>query len=69
MTPRALVFIVAFLASVDVRILVPALLSIAVPRGATAGGAGRAMTSYALAYGGLPLVGAGTIGARSGRTW
>jgi len=55
--------------SVDLRILVPALLSIAVPLGATAGGAGRAMTSYALAYGGLPLVGAGTTGVRPGRTW
>jgi hypothetical protein len=28
-----------------------------------------AMTSYALASGGLPFVGAGTTGARSGRTW
>jgi predicted MFS family arabinose efflux permease len=67
MTPRALVFILAFV-SVDVRILVSALPSIAAPLGATAGAAGRAMTSYALAYGGLPLVGAATTGVRSGRT-
>ena len=69
MTALALVFILAFLVSVDVRILVPALPSIAVPRGAMAGTARRAMTSYALASGGLPLVGAGTTGVRSGRTW
>ena len=69
MSPLALVFILAFLVSVDVRILVPALPSIAAPPGATAGAARRAMTSYALASGWLPLVGAGTTGVRSGRTW
>ena len=69
MTLLALLFILAFLVSVDVRILVPALLSIAAPLGATAGAAGRVMTSYALASGGLPFVGAGMTGARSGRTW
>jgi MFS family permease len=84
MTPLALLFILAFLVSVDVRILSPVLPSIAASLGATAGSAGLAMTSYALAYGlvdagrdnlmlaiagvGLALVGALTAGVRFGRT-
>ncbi|HEX6774736.1 MAG TPA: MFS transporter [Methylomirabilota bacterium] len=50
MTPLALLFILAFLVSVDVRILGPVLPSIAASLGAAAGSAGLAMTSYALAY-------------------
>jgi predicted MFS family arabinose efflux permease len=49
MTPLALLFILAFLVSVDVRILGPVLPSIAASLGAIAGSAGLAMTSYALA--------------------
>lgn len=56
MTPLALLFILAFLVSVDVRILGPVLPSIAASLGATAGSAGLAMTSYALAYGSGQLV-------------
>jgi predicted MFS family arabinose efflux permease len=47
MTPLALLFILAFLVSVDVRILRPVLPSIAASLGATAGSAGLAMTSSA----------------------
>src|SRR3990167_5117718 len=58
MTPLLLLFILAFLVSVDVRILAPVLPSIAVSLGATAGAAGLAMTSYSLAYGTGQLVNA-----------
>ena len=51
MTPLVLLFTLAFLVSVDVRILAPVLPSIAISLGATAGAAGLAMTSYSLAYG------------------
>jgi hypothetical protein len=54
MSPLALVFILAFLVSVDVRILVPALPSIAAPPGATAGAAGRAMPATRSPLAGSP---------------
>jgi MFS family permease len=81
MTPLALPFILAFLVSVDVRMLGPVMPSIAAPLGAPAGSAGLAMTSYALAYeSGPPVYGPlsdhfGRIaviriaGVRFGRAW
>ena len=51
MTPLLLLFILAFLVSVDLRILAPVLPSISASLGTTHGAAGLAMTSYALAYG------------------
>ena len=51
MTPLLLLFILAFLVSVDLRILAPVLPSISISLGTTPGAAGLAMTSYALAYG------------------
>lgn len=56
MTPLALLFILAFLVSVDVGMLGSVLPSIAASLGATAGPAGLAMTSYALADGSGQLV-------------
>jgi len=66
MTPLALLFTLAFLVSVDVRILGPVLPSIAASLGATAGSAGLAMTSYALAYGSGQLI-YGPLSDRFGR--
>jgi MFS family permease len=47
----ALLFALAFLVSVDVRILAPVLPSISLSLDSTAGTVGLAMTSYAFAYG------------------
>lgn len=66
MTPLLLLFTLAFLVSVDVRILAPVLPSVAVSLGATAGAAGLAMTSYSLAYGSGQLV-YGPLSDRFGR--
>jgi predicted MFS family arabinose efflux permease len=66
MTPLALLFTLAFLVSVDLRIVGPVLPSIATSLGATAGSAGLAMTSYALAYGSGQLV-YGPLSDRFGR--
>lgn len=66
MTPLALLFILAFLVSVDVRILGPVLPSIAASLGATPGSTGLAMTSYSLAYGSGQLV-YGPLSDRFGR--
>ncbi|HSB71458.1 MAG TPA: MFS transporter [Candidatus Methylomirabilis sp.] len=51
MTPLVLLFNLAFLVSVDVRILAPVLPSISASLGSTPGAVGLAMTSYAFAYG------------------
>jgi predicted MFS family arabinose efflux permease len=51
MTPLALLFGLAFLVSVDIRILAPVLPSISVSLGSPPGIVGLAMTSYAFAYG------------------
>ena len=51
MSPLVLLFILAFLVSVDVRILAPVLPSISASLDSTPGAVGLAMTSYAFAYG------------------
>ena len=51
MTPLVLLFTLAFLVSVDVRILAPVLPSISASLGGTPGAVGLAMTTYAFAYG------------------
>ncbi len=51
MTPLILLFALAFLVSVDLRILAPVLPSISESLGSTAGTVGLAMTTYAFAYG------------------
>ena len=56
MTPLALFFILAFLVSVDVRILAPVLPSISLSFGSTAGTVGLAMSTYTFAYGTGQLV-------------
>ena len=66
MTPLLLLFTLAFLVSVDVRILAPILPSIATSLGATAGAIGLAMTTYSLAYGSGQLV-YGPLSDRFGR--
>jgi len=66
MKPLLLLFTLAFLVSVDLRILAPVLPSIAASLGATAGAAGLAMTSYSLAYGSGQLV-YGPLSDRFGR--
>lgn len=66
MTPLLLLFALAFLVSVDVRILAPVLPSISASLGTTPGAAGLAMTSYALAYGAGQL-GYGPLSDRYGR--
>ncbi|MDO8479921.1 MAG: MFS transporter [Candidatus Rokubacteria bacterium] len=66
MTPLVLLFTLAFLVSVDVRILAPVLPSIATSFGATAGATGLAMTTYSLAYGTGQLV-YGPLSDRFGR--
>jgi MFS transporter, YNFM family, putative membrane transport protein len=55
-TPIVLLFALAFLVSVDVRILAPVLPSISLSLGSTAGTVGLAMTTYAFAYGTGQLV-------------
>jgi predicted MFS family arabinose efflux permease len=66
MTALLLLFTLAFLVSVDVRILAPVLPSIATSFGATAGATGLAMTTYSLAYGTGQLV-YGPLSDRFGR--
>ena len=56
MTPIVLLFSLAFLVSVDIRILAPVLPSISLSLGSPAGTVGVAMTSYAFAYGAGQLV-------------
>lgn len=51
MTPLVLLFALAFLVSVDLRILAPVLPSISLSLGSTPGTVGLAMTTYAFAYG------------------
>ena len=51
MTPLILLFGLAFLVSVDIRILTPVLPSISSSLGATPGVVGLAVTSYSFAYG------------------
>jgi YNFM family putative membrane transporter len=51
MSPLALLFILSFLVSVDIRILAPVLPSISSSLGSSPGTIGLAMTSYSLAYG------------------
>jgi predicted MFS family arabinose efflux permease len=65
-TPLVLFFALAFLVSVDVRILAPVLPSISLSLGSTAGVVGLAMTTYALAYGTGQLV-YGPLSDRLGR--
>jgi predicted MFS family arabinose efflux permease len=55
-TPLVLLFTLAFLVSVDLRILAPVLPSISLSLGSTPGTVGLAMTTYALAYGTGQLV-------------
>ena len=56
MNALALLFLLAFVVSVDLRIIAPVLPSITESLRATAGAVGLAMTSYALAYGAGQLV-------------
>jgi predicted MFS family arabinose efflux permease len=49
-TPLVLLFTLAFLVSVDLRILPPVLPFISELLGSTAGTVGLAMTAYAFAY-------------------
>lgn len=56
MTPLILLFTLAFLVCVDLRILAPVLPSISESLSSTAGRVGLAMTTYALAYGTGQLV-------------
>jgi YNFM family putative membrane transporter len=51
MGPLALLFVLSFLVSVDVRILAPVLPSISNSLGSSPGTIGLAMTTYSLAYG------------------
>ncbi len=64
--PLTLLFILAFLVSVDLRILAPVLPSIADSLGSTAGTVGLAMTTYAFSYGTGQLV-YGPLSDRSSR--
>jgi predicted MFS family arabinose efflux permease len=65
-TPLILLFALAFLVSVDLRILAPVLPSISESLSTTAGTVGLAMTTYALAYGTGQLV-YGPLSDRLGR--
>ena len=65
-TPLVLFFSLAFLVSVDVRILAPVLPSISLSLGSTAGTVGLAMTTYTFAYGTGQLV-YGPLSDRFGR--
>ncbi|MCG6534701.1 MAG: MFS transporter, partial [Syntrophales bacterium LBB04] len=51
MNPLTLLFIMAFLVSVDLRILAPVLPSISLSLKSSPGTIGFAMTTYSLAYG------------------
>ena len=51
MTPLALLFILSFLVSVDIRILTPVLPSISDSLGSSPGAVGFAMTTYSFTYG------------------
>ena len=51
MNALALLFLLALLVSVDLRIIAPVLPSIIESLRATPGGVGLAMTSYSFAYG------------------
>ncbi len=64
--PLVLLFMLAFLVSVDLRILAPVLPSIADSLGSTPGTVGLAMTTYAFAYGVGQLV-YGPLSDRSSR--
>ena len=66
MNALALLFLLAFLVSVDLRIIAPVLPSITESLRASAGSVGLAMTSYALAYGTGQLV-YGPLSDRHGR--
>ncbi len=66
MNALALLFVLAFVVSVDLRIIAPVLPSIAASLHATAGAVGLAMTSYAVAYGSGQLV-YGPLSDRFGR--
>jgi predicted MFS family arabinose efflux permease len=66
MNALALLFLLAFVVSVDQRIIAPVLPSIAASLEATAGAIGLAMTSYAVAYGTGQLV-YGPLSDRYGR--
>ena len=65
-SPLPLFFILAFLVSVDVRILAPVLPSISLSLGSTPGTVGLAMTTYTFAYGTGQLV-YGPLSDRFGR--
>jgi predicted MFS family arabinose efflux permease len=66
MNALALLFLLAFVVSVDLRIIAPVLPSIAQSLQATAGAIGLAMTSYAIAYGSGQLL-YGALSDRYGR--
>ena len=66
MNALSVLFLLAFVVSVDQRIIAPVLPSIAASLHATAGGIGLAMTSYAFAYSGSQLV-YGGLSDRYGR--
>ncbi|HET7875016.1 MAG TPA: MFS transporter [Methylomirabilota bacterium] len=66
MTALLLLFALAFIVSVDVRIIAPVLPSISESLGATPGTVGLAMTTYAFAYGTGQLV-YGQLSDRYGR--
>ena len=66
MNALALLFLLAFLVSVDLRIIAPVLPSIIESLRATPGGVGLAMTSYSFAYGAGQLV-YGPLSDRYGR--
>ncbi len=66
MNALALLFLLAFLVSVDLRIIAPVLPSISESLRATAGAIGLAMTSYAFAYGAGQLA-YGALSDRHGR--
>lgn len=66
MTPLVLLFALAFLVSVDVRILAPVLPSISLSLDSSAGTVGLAMTTYTFAYGTGQLV-YGPLSDRFGR--
>lgn len=66
MNALSVLFLLAFVVSVDQRIIAPVLPSIAASLHATAGGVGLAMTSYAFAYSASQLV-YGGLSDRYGR--
>ena len=66
MNALALLFVLAIVVSVDLRIIAPVLPSIATSLHATAGAVGLAMTTYAVAYGSGQLV-YGPLSDRYGR--